>query len=529
MQRSFDDLGTPLIDVTFCVVDLETTGGSPVDCGITEIGAVKVRGGQIVGTFQTLVNPGQAIPPSITLLTGITQAMVVPAPRVEAVLPSFIEFAAGCVLVGHNVRFDISFLNAALERHGWARLNHPVVDTCALARRLVRDEVPNCKLSTLAERFRVTVRPTHRALDDALATGEVLHHLIERASGWGVMTKLALTERLPRSPGVYIFRNRSGNVLYIGKATNLRSRVRSYFSGDDRRKVGPLMRELFRVDHHECASTLEASVLEARLIHQHCPPYNRQLTTWTQYRYVKLTVNEPFPRLVITKATADDGALYLGPVPSMAVAKRVIEALHTVTQLRRCTKPITARSRTLRSGMCTAAQLGVSMCPCSGELDQAAYRRIVDDVVTALQFDPTPLLDRLAARMHDLAATERFEEAADVRDRAAALSRTLSRQQQWSSLRRAERLVLDLGADRHAVLERGRLTSCFSAHDDMLPLWSGHTDDTGDGRSPVRVDEADELSVIASWLQAQSAKVRIVDVTGELSFPIIRLPNFTPT
>src|SRR5215813_45137 len=111
VQRSFDDLGTPLADVTFCVVDLETTGAVPRSCSITEIGAVKVRGGHCLGTFQTLVNPGAAIPPEITVLTGITQSMVAPAPRVEAVLPAFVEFAAGCVLVGHNIRFDVSFLN----------------------------------------------------------------------------------------------------------------------------------------------------------------------------------------------------------------------------------------------------------------------------------------------------------------------------------------------------------------------------------------------------------------------------------
>jgi len=152
VQRSFDDLGTPLAATTFCIVDLETTGATPATCGITEIGAVKVRGGECLGTFQTLVNPGAAIPPEITVLTGITQSMVGPAPRVEAVLGAFVEFADGCVLVGHNIRFDVSFLNAALERDGWARLRHPIVDTCALAKRLLRDDVPNCRLGTLASR-----------------------------------------------------------------------------------------------------------------------------------------------------------------------------------------------------------------------------------------------------------------------------------------------------------------------------------------------------------------------------------------
>src|SRR5438094_8437314 len=110
MQRSFEDLGTPLHEVTFCVVDLETTGGSPDQCEITEVGAVKIRGGECLGTFQTLVNPGVPIPPFITVLTGITESMVYPAPRIAEVLPAFLEFLGDAVLVGHNVRFDISFL-----------------------------------------------------------------------------------------------------------------------------------------------------------------------------------------------------------------------------------------------------------------------------------------------------------------------------------------------------------------------------------------------------------------------------------
>ena len=181
VQGSFDDLGTPLRDVTFCVVDVETTGGSAADGAITEIGAVKLRGGECLGTLQTLVNPGQAIPPQITVLTGITQAMVAPAPRMPAVLPSFLEFLGDAVLVGHNVRYDVSFLQAELNRAGQRPLTNRTLDTCALARRLVRDEVPNCKLGTLAERLRLPHRPTHRALDDALATGDLLHLLIERA------------------------------------------------------------------------------------------------------------------------------------------------------------------------------------------------------------------------------------------------------------------------------------------------------------------------------------------------------------
>src|SRR5207248_3824930 len=136
VQRSFEDLGVPLSETTFCVVDVETTGGSALDGAITEVGAVNLRGGECLGTLQTLVNPGMAIPPEITVLTGITEAMVVPAPLMGEVLPTLLEFAGDAAIVGHNVRYDLGFLNAAMVRSGRARLPNRFVDTCAIARRL---------------------------------------------------------------------------------------------------------------------------------------------------------------------------------------------------------------------------------------------------------------------------------------------------------------------------------------------------------------------------------------------------------
>jgi DNA polymerase-3 subunit epsilon len=169
------------------VVDLETTGGSAHDSAITEIGAVKVRGGEILGEFGTLVDPGMPIPPFITVLTGITQQMLVAAPPIEQVLPAFLEFAHGAVLVAHNAPFDMGFLKAACTAQERAWPAPAVVDTADLARRLLtRDEVPNCKLSTLARFFRSGTDPCHRALADAKATVDVLHGLLERAGAFGV-------------------------------------------------------------------------------------------------------------------------------------------------------------------------------------------------------------------------------------------------------------------------------------------------------------------------------------------------------
>ena len=151
VQAAFDELDEPLREVTFVVVDLETTGGGTDTEAITEIGAVKVRGGEVIGEFATLVDPGRGIPPLITVLTGITDLMVASAPPIGAVLPAFLDFAENAVLVAHNAPFDVGFLKAACARleRPWPALR--VVDTALLARRvLTSDEVPDCRLGTLA-------------------------------------------------------------------------------------------------------------------------------------------------------------------------------------------------------------------------------------------------------------------------------------------------------------------------------------------------------------------------------------------
>ena len=184
---------TQLSETTFAVLDLETSGGSPKSgAGITEIGVVKVRGGAVLGTFQSFVDPGHSLPPFITQLTGITDAMLLSAPCIDEVLPTLFEFLGSpdeTVLVAHNSPFDMSFLKAAALAHEFAWPHYLTVDTARLARAVLdHDEVVNCKLGTLAEYFNAKTSPNHRALDDALATVDVLHGIIERLAGHEVWT-----------------------------------------------------------------------------------------------------------------------------------------------------------------------------------------------------------------------------------------------------------------------------------------------------------------------------------------------------
>ena len=541
MQRTFDDLGTPLCDVTFCVLDLETTGGDRNTDVITEIGAIKMRGGVDLGRFQTLVNPGRAIPPSITILTGISDAMVFPAPRIEQVLPSLLEFCRDSVIVGHNVRFDVGFLDAALARSKRPTLTNTAIDTLALARRLVRDEVPDCRLGTLSSRFRLPHQPSHRALDDALATADLLHLLLERAAHFGVLglddlqllpkigghpqvAKLKLTNTLPRSPGVYLFHDARGEVLYVGKATNLRQRVRSYFGSDDRRKIGPMLREAQRISHVETTDPLTAGVLELRYLHQLNPRYNKQGTTWDKYCYVRLSTEETWPRLTIVKDPKPHG-LHLGPLPSRAMATLVTDAIQSVVPLRRCTARLGRNYVAPQDAAeCTAAQLGVAQCPCAGTADAQRYAAAVDMVRRGLGNEPHVLLAPLRERMLALARVQRFEEAAAVRDRAQALAGAIRRQRMIDQVRRAGRIDLRIGSVvfelDHGRLESASLDGTLAMGLSLAPPPLAEID------RPLPRETVDEVLCIARYLDANVHRVELLSCSGAWAQPIAPLPSF---
>ena len=541
-QRSFDELGRPLSDVTFCVVDLETTGGNRQEDLITEIGAVKVRGGEVLGTFQTLVNPGRAIPPKITILTGLSDAIVATAPRIETVLPALLEFMGDTgtgdlgdtVIVGHNVGFDVAFIRAALERAGRPRLEGTIIDTVALARRLVRDEVPNCKLGTLAERLRLPHRPSHRALDDAWATTDLLHFLVERASGMGVLGlddlialsklaghpqagKLKMTADLPRSPGVYMFCGHRGEVLYVGKATNLRQRVRSYFGSDDRRKIGPMLRETQSVSHLALSDPITAEVIEQRLISRLLPRFNRQGTRADKYCYVKLDIDQPWPRLSIVKNPAKKG-IHLGPLPSRTMANMVVDALHTAVPLRRCTQRLGRNFVAADDApICSAAQLGVAHCPCSGTADPDEYSQAVEVARRALTGDPALVADRLHDKMSSLANQQRFEEAAALRDRLQALLGAVKRHRLVETLRSADAAQISVNGTTW-IVEQARLVDVVQdgTATRTLPIDPPEAVPLG---TPLGREMIDEALVLAKFFEKHAGSAA-ASCTGDWDFPV---------
>jgi DNA polymerase-3 subunit epsilon len=542
VQLTIDELGQPLATSTFVVVDLETTGGAPDVCDITEVGAVKVCGGEVLGEFNTLVRPTAPITPFISVLTGITDAMVASAPPISAVVSSFLEFARGSVLVAHNAPFDVGFLRKACDDASLAWPSFPVVDTARLARRIVtRDEARDCRLSTLARVFGATTTPNHRALADARATVDVLHGLIERVGNVGVYTveelalwqskvtpaqrsKRHLAEPLPNAPGVYIFKDANDQALYVGKSNNIRTRVRNYFTASEtRNRMTEMVAIAESVTGITCETTLEAEVRELRLIAERKPRYNKRSKFPEKGVWVKLTV-EAFPRLSVVRKVYDDGAAYLGPFGSRRIAEAAIAAVHEAVPIRQCTQRLSVKKPT--SSACVLAEMGRCGAPCIGAETVDDYSEHVAHVRQAITADPGFLIDRLLARIDALAADERFEDAGVRRDRLTSFLRAAIRGQRIASLARVPQLI---AARRHEeggwelhVVRHGRLAAAGRSPSgaDPRPYVSAltATAETVTPRTPpLAAATTEEVECILRWLDIPGT--RIVDVDGTWTLP----------
>jgi len=542
-QMGFDEMGDLLREATFCVVDLETTGGSAAAGSmITEIGAVKVRGGEVLGEFQTLVNPNTAIPAFIAVLTGITNSMVASAPPISAALPAFLEFARGSVLVAHNAPFDVGFLKHFATELGIPWPGFAVIDTAKVARRVVtKDESPNCKLASLARVFGSATTPNHRALADARATVDVLHGLIERLGSLGVHTvdeladfssrvseaqrrKRHLAAGVPSAPGVYLFKDASGRVLYVGTSKNLRARVRSYFTtAETRSRIGEMINLAESVDVVVCSSALEASVRELRLIAAHKPPYNRRSKFPEKVQWIKLT-DEPWPRLSLVRQVQSDGCTYLGPFSSRRTAQSALDALHQTFQIRQCSQRM-PRNPLLTP--CVLAELGRCLAPCTGEVDHATYASEVQRVREVFIGSPESVVAAETAAMMRLSAQQRYESARTHRDRLLTLLRAASRTQRLIGVTQ----VADLVAARREpgvgwvvhVVRHGRLAAAGvippQAHaGDYVTELRISADSVTSGVGPTPAATAEETEQILRWLESEGT--RVVHIDGSWSYPI---------
>ena len=333
-RSALDDL--PLEAATYVVFDLETTGLSPGRDGICEIGAVRVVDLGPAGTFETLVDPGRPLPAGIAALTGIADRDLRGAPPAAEAVRRFLAFAGECVLVAHNARFDVGFVDRELERSEGRRLAAPVLDTVWLARRLLAGRATRVSLRSLSHFFGTSVEPCHRALPDAQATAEALVALLGLAQERGARTvgdvlelaaprvrrvyaKRSLAFGAPTRPGVYLFRDRNDQVLYVGRARDLRARLRSYFRSERQRPaVEAALLALDRVEWRVFGSELEAALEEARLIRDLRPPANARALRPDRAVYLRRRGDG-----IVVSSKADG----LGPIRSRRRAELAARAL----------------------------------------------------------------------------------------------------------------------------------------------------------------------------------------------------------
>jgi DNA polymerase III epsilon subunit family exonuclease len=345
-------LAAALADAEFVVVDLETTGGAPAARGITEIGAVRVKGGRLHDTFSMLVNPGQPIPPFVTALTGITDEMVADAPPIAEALPRFLDFAGTATLVAHNAVFDLGHLNAARRALEGRTIDLPAVCTLKLARRLM-PELERKGLDSVASALGIGVVDRHRGLGDARVTAEVLCVFVERlrARGvarlgdllafqraapdgepWEVHVPLDRLAEVPPVPGVYRLLGDDGRLLYVGRARKLRDRLTGYFASPEShsRRTLEMLRQVHDFQFVTTGSELAAALLEARAIRDERPSHNRSRRHLPRLGFLKLNPRSQVPRLAVTHRLGTDRGLYVGPYGNLEQARRAQKVLARV-------------------------------------------------------------------------------------------------------------------------------------------------------------------------------------------------------
>ena len=465
--------GLLLEEATYVVVDLETTGLRPGTSEICEIGAVRLRGLEVEETFETLVDPGVRLAPAVAALTGITDRALRGAPPPRLAVHRFLEFAGDAVIVAHNARFDLAFLDRETERLTGSRIGAPVVDTVALARRLLAGRVPRASLAQLAWFLDTTVQPCHRALPDAQATAEVLLALIGLAQERGARTvaelvalgatrtrrvfdKRHLAHGAPARPGVYLWFDRNDQLLYVGRARDLRARLRSYFRSERQRPaVEAALGTVERIEWRVLGSELEAALEELRLIRELRPPANARVARPDRYVWLR---------------RRGDGVV-CSSQPS-------------------ATGPIRSRRRA-----------------------QLAARALLADELER----PSLALPRLRRRLADLADARRFEDAARLRDRMQALERVCKELERQRALRAIERCLLLPASEpqnvRAIFVARGRVAAIRT-----LPPGGGAYLEIEAGLAAAQRDgdvDLDELLLVGQFLRKPPPELKVVPLERE--------------
>jgi DNA polymerase III epsilon subunit family exonuclease len=425
----------------FVAVDVETTGLRATDHRIIEVGLMRFADGKPVDSFAALCNPGRNLPAYIAKLTGIRDSDLEPAEPFEHVAEKVTSFIGSSVIVGHNVDFDIRFLNAELKRAGGLRLINERIDTMALAMRLL-PHVRRPSLEKVAKAVGISPKRVHRALDDAELAARCAILLLKLAQDNGITSLDELRragkvqtprprdhvgrarsvldtshlEAIPRCPGVYLMKDASDRTIYVGKAKNLRDRVGSYYAQPlgYTRKMDGLIESISMIEVETTGTELEALILEAQLIRRYEPRYNSALRSHEQYPYIRVTMSSPWPRIGLAMRRKDDGDRYFGPYRNRHSAKQAVELLNELLPLRTCTRSFkTAKSY---GSPCLRLDLHQCLGPCVGQANRGEYLAAIRTALRFLEGDDDVLVARIHEELELAAARQDFERAHQLRN-----------------------------------------------------------------------------------------------------------------
>ena len=529
-------------DAVFCVFDLETTGLRAGADRVVEIGAVRVEGYELTERFERLVDPGVPLPAEITRITGIRPQDLAGRVGVASALRAFLAFAGEAVLVAHNARFDVGFVDAELRRLRGRRFAGTVLDTVALARKLVPGRT-RYSLGALADRFSTNTAPCHRALPDALATAEILLALIGKAQERGAETvddlvalsvpparrahaKRALAEAAPRTPGTYVMRDARDQALYVGAAGDLRQRTMSYFRGAGTpRPVERVLPAVERLEFREAGSSFEARLDEIRLIGD--APSRRRTGR------ARGPTGSPSCGSSASGCRGSSRPARWGST-ARSTPGRSASAAPPTTSPGRCAWPTgsarAARPSPVEEG-CLEGRLGRCLAPCRGPAERAAHDAAAAALAAALEGGGVPI-GRLRARRATLAADLRFEEAARLRDDETALRSAgaeLRRVRAARSLHgvvlcahRDPRLVAAFAVAYGLVVEQRPLPRSGEAHLEVSALATAVERAVRAGPGPeglhaVPADRRDEaLHVAAAFARPASSHAAVAGVGEHL-------------
>ena len=553
-----------LTDVDLVVIDTETTGMRPGPDRVIEVAAVRVRGGAIVDTFHSLMNPRRSVPSFIVRFTGITQAMVNEAPLSAEIMPDLLQFIDGATLVGHNLGFDVRFLAHEAQLLGLA---FPIdgLDTIPLARRFLPG-LKRFKLDMVAAHLNIQIRNRHRALGDAEVTAEVLLCILERAQQEGIFTLGHLQRRLqlpvvwsgdisqaekqkegpwradgklsanaatsrpngslflnpawkrdfPTKPGVYLMKDAYNQVIYVGKAKCLRDRLASYYSQPlgYTHKMDGLLQSVKEIETRVLGSELEALLVESRLIKELQPAYNVQLRNYELYPFIKIDIQHPFPRVYATREVAADGARYFGPFRSRRVVDLTIELVQKVFPVRTCTRSLPPLAKP--SDPCLRHHLDRCAAPCRDGANPEAYQEVIAQICAFLGGEREDLLERLRRQMMEAAQHLNFERAAWLRDAIKSADEVLIGQRLITGAIEANNLFIVYPSaqedhDEIFLIRHGRLIEqCCVPHEReamiqaisaLLPMAA----QLGAPPSVVGKAEVDQINIISRWIHHHSS------------------------